>query len=392
MLINIMLAVSALILAALGLAGGAAFGTPAAGLGMAFLIYVVVTPIFLQRRFQNNLDEIKTQHKREISAISDEARIYIDRLHHLLGKQSGDMCGEASRVQSMLADAIETLISSFTDLHNLLKNQQSIANDLTQNYRNDRSNAAGTFQDFVEQTSETLSVFVEATIKTSQSTVLLVERMDEIRSKVDAILSIIEEINGIAGQTNLLALNAAIEAARAGEAGRGFAVVADEVRALSSRSSGFAGNIRSLVNDVHSAVLEAEGTLHLLAEHDMSFALKTKHQVEEMMGSLQSTNSQILGVVDHMGDIASEVENKVHTTVRALQFQDMTDQLLNHIKKRLNGWQTMPGIAAQSSSFRDDDQWKQLHLFLQECGERLALLDHVPVKQNSINSGDVELF
>src|SRR5262249_15053155 len=155
---------------------------------------------------------------------------------------------------------------------------------------------AATFQDFVTQTSQSLAIFVEAIVATSQSSVMLVERMDEIRNKVDAILAIIAEINGIAGQTNLLALNAAIEAARAGEAGRGFAVVADEVRALSNRSSGFSENIRALVNDVHSAVVGAEDALRQLAQRDMSFALQSKDTIETMMTSLQATNTQILGV------------------------------------------------------------------------------------------------
>ncbi|MFT3931721.1 MAG: methyl-accepting chemotaxis protein [Spongiibacteraceae bacterium] len=386
------LIVSALILAALGYGLGAMSGMPVAGVGAAFLIYAVGSAIFLQHQFDHSLSELKSRHENEIAAISTEARAYFENLNHLVGKQSNDMCGEAARLQSILADAIQTLVSSFTDLHRLLQSQQSIAGELTQNYRNDRSSDTGTFQDFVEKTSETLSIFVQATVKTSQSTVVLVEGMDEIRSKVDAILDIIDEINGIAGQTNLLALNAAIEAARAGEAGRGFAVVADEVRALSSRSSGFAENIRALVNDVHAAVLGAEKSLHDLSEHDISFALKTKENVEDMMSSLQGTNTQIVGVIDHMSDIAAEVEGKVNAAVRALQFQDMSDQLLQHLQKRLRGWSEVSSSAVKAAPSMESKSWRQLQQTLHQCNEQLKLLEHVPVKQSNVGSGEVELF
>jgi methyl-accepting chemotaxis protein len=389
---NFLMVIFALILAVVGYGLGVTIGSPAIGVGVAFFIYAVVSSIFFQRRLNANMDHLKSQHESEITAISSEARAYFERLHHLIGKQSKDMQGEAGRVQSMLADAIKTLVSSFTELHALLRHQQEIAQDLTQNYRNDRTGDAGSFQDFVSQTSETLSLFVEATIATSHSSVMLVERMDEIRSKVDAILGIIEEINGIAGQTNLLALNAAIEAARAGEAGRGFAVVADEVRALSSRSSGFAENIRSLVSDVHGAVIGAEDALRQLAERDMSFALHSKTQVEEMMTALQATNTQIVGVVDQMGEIANDVGGKVNTAVRALQFQDMSDQLLNHLQKRLQSWQAVSGNVAEFVPQMESKNWNQSRQALQKCSEQLKVLEHVPVTQASIRSGEIELF
>lgn len=392
MSINIVPAICAVFLALTGFGLGMLLGYPLIGLSLAFLLYAGLVPSFVRRELVRNQALQRAQHESEIAAISEEAKTFFGHLQGLVGTQSRDMQGEAGRVQSLLSDAIHTLVVSFTELHKLLQNQQSIASDLTQNYRNDRTDGAGTFQDFVTQTSDTLSLFVEATIATSHSSVMLVERMDEIRCKVDAILGIIEEINGIAGQTNLLALNAAIEAARAGEAGRGFAVVADEVRALSNRSSGFADNIRSLVSDVHGAVIGAEEALRQLAERDMSFALHSKQQIEEMMTSLQATNSQIMGVVDQMGDISAEVGTKVNTAVRALQFQDMSDQLLNHLQKRLSNWQQISDAAALAVSARANGDWKQLQEALQQCNQRLMLLDHVPVKQNNVSSGEVELF
>jgi methyl-accepting chemotaxis protein len=135
----------------------------------------------------------------------------------------------------------------------------------------------------------------------------------------------------------------------------------------------------------------AEDALRNLAAHDMEFTLRSKQQVEQMMGALQATNLQIMGVVENMSGISLRVEDEVNTAVTALQFQDMSDQLLTHLQKRLQTWEK---IGASAAVFSDDCDESQLGLqrAIQQCAAQLSSLEHVPVLQKNVNSGSVELF
>ena len=125
----------------------------------------------------------------------------------------------------------------------------------------------------------------------------MIDRLGEESRKITAIVNVIKEI---ADQTNLLALNAAIEAARAGEAGRGFAVVADEVRKLAERTSSSTQEITTMINDIQSSTSAAITGIE-------DGAMRVNGSVEravEAGESMRSINSATTRVVNAVSDIS----------------------------------------------------------------------------------------
>jgi methyl-accepting chemotaxis protein len=321
-------------------------------------------------------------------------------VQHLTGElcaESQQQCStsadELGRVKELLNEAIGQLLTSFSSMNAHVQAQRDSALSIVSAMSGGDEAHQVDFGEFVEETSKTMASFVDNTVATSRIAMSLVETMDTINQQVDAVVNILGEIESISKQTNLLALNAAIEAARAGEAGRGFAVVADEVRNLSLRTNQFSNEIRNHMEGVHQSLQSADASIQQVASMDMNFALQSKQNVQDTMLKLEAINTRTEGAIRKIDEHAEQVAQEVNAAVRALQFQDMTSQLIDHTLSRVK---TMRGIITSIHEAMRDAEDPNAGLAaarsrLRESAE-VARKRSNPVGQESMQSGDIELF
>jgi methyl-accepting chemotaxis protein len=351
------------------------------------------------RRQGEKLGSAKQQVERQIL---DEFRSLLDECSRQISGQMSIQRGELAQVQALLGEAIGNLTGSFTNMHENTRRQRDVTVAVTSGVDDGKSRQQ--FDDFVKDTSTVMQRVVDSIVNNSKLGVELIELTDSIASRARDVQSILSEIGSIAKQTNLLALNAAIEAARAGEAGRGFAVVADEVRDLSGRTSQFSQQINTVIQNMQATVKQTEEAIQRMASHDLSFAFESKKSVELIVATMERQNQQRGTAISQLAGIADEVELQVGRAVTALQFQDIVSQLLGHASRRAEAIddvsqhlallaQTLQRHAAAPNG---KDILESLKAETRSVSERLQAMADItarnPVSQTEMSQGGVELF
>ncbi|WP_417596427.1 methyl-accepting chemotaxis protein [Oceanospirillum sp.] len=303
----------------------------------AFIIFGLILAVIITRSITRPLDsmrlavenisngdgdltqKIRVDGDNEIAEIAQTVNGFIDNIESIikkLMKSVASVSGSGSELFDITEHSIELTHKQRANTHEVA----TAVNEMTATAQEVAQHASST-SSFTEEASKRSSVS-HATVKESirtihemaenvGSTVDMINRVNEQTTEIHTILDV---IHGIAEQTNLLALNAAIEAARAGEQGRGFAVVADEVRQLAQRTQEATGQINVMIADLLKVTKDTTDVINHSQEH-----------VQELVEVANASGDALQAITDGM----QQINDTVYQIASAAEEQSQVSDDIN---------------------------------------------------------------
>jgi len=308
--------------------------------GFVILVLLMIVGFVVSRSIVNNIDNVVLSLKslasgagdltaRLTSSSNDEIGALVHAFNTFLGKLHGiiamvktssekvfDASGEMKKVAEMSVvgmhaqnEDISRVVQAMAEMSTTVSSVTEIAGKAAE-YAASTKKEAELGNEVVTENMESISLLADEIEKAAQ----VIEALDKHSESIGTVLNVIRDI---ADQTNLLALNAAIEAARAGEQGRGFAVVADEVRTLANRTHESTQEINDMISRLQTGTKNAVNSMisgREQAQASVGNAGEVKGSLEKItqgIANISSMNMQIASATEEQNAVAKEINGNV---------------------------------------------------------------------------------
>jgi methyl-accepting chemotaxis protein len=291
---------------------------------------------------------LRIQRRDEIGRVARYFNTFVDKI-----QSSMQLVDESAREVTKTVDLVsvnaEENLNAVTQVHSDTDQVATAINEMNSTAHEVANNAQQVSQAAQDANLETVNTqgivnqASEAIAELSSEITSGTNVMSSLKGDVNGIVGVLETIRGIAEQTNLLALNAAIEAARAGEQGRGFAVVADEVRALAARTQESTGEIQAMIEKLEQGSAQAVTVM----ERSTEKSTQTVERIQNAIESLNNISVSISTINDMSTQIATAVEEQTHVS------EEINKNVSNIVNIIQNTADSANGTAQASSILSD---------------------------------------
>jgi methyl-accepting chemotaxis protein len=317
-------------------------------------------------------------------------REFVAQLRTVLSRELTEFRGDLARASTLVADATDGLSRAFHKLESQSRGQGQLLGTLLvdMDRGGERGGSAGV-QEVVARASDALRALTGFLKEIGQVSRAGVENTVAMSGQMTATLKVLAGIDTIGQQTHILSINASIEANRMGQGGRGFAVIASEVRNLARYSKDLADKIGDQITRTQDALGMVRSNFETVSVTSDKAVAATDQQASRAIAQMDELSRRIVDGVAKLEAANREIAGAVGEAVRCLQFGDVVGQLITAMSARVD--RLMVAVEAMKR-VGDATAPAQVRTSVETLLTTFAQSTHMPVSADNMTQGEVDFF